>query len=196
MAESVDAEETTPEPADEGSQEGNGGLPAAELLPRLYRELHRLAARLMAEERDGHTLQPTALLHEAWAKLAGSEPDRRVNDDAHLMRLAARAMRQVLVDHARARAAAKRGRRVEVEFLEEWLVGLDRRSIDVLALHEALERLAALDEDLARVVELRFFGGLSIAETARAMELSDSSVERSWRTARAWLQRELEAESG
>jgi RNA polymerase sigma factor (TIGR02999 family) len=176
--------------------EPDSGDEAAELLPRLYEQLRQIAGRMMAEERDGHTLQPTALLHEAWAKLAGSEPDRRVNDDAHLLRLAARAMRQVLVDHARARAAAKRGQRVQVELLEEWLVGLDQRSIDVLALHEAIERLAAMDEDLARVVELRFFGGLSIAETARALEVSDSTVERSWRTARAWLQRELERETG
>ena len=169
---------------------------ADELLPLAYKELKRIAANKMALEREGHTLQPTALLHEAWAKLAGSEPERRVNDDAHLLRLAARAMRQVLVDHARARSAAKRGRRVQVELLDEWLVGLDRRSIDVLALHEAIERLAAMDEDLARVVELRFFGGLSIAETARALEVSDSTVERSWRTARAWLQRELETWPG
>ena len=107
----------------------------------------------MAEERDGHTLQPTALLHEAWAKLAGSEPDRRVNDDAHLLRLAARAMRQVLVDHARARSAAKRGRRVQVELLDEWLVGLDQRSIDVLALNEAIERVSAEVEMVPEVVD-------------------------------------------
>jgi RNA polymerase sigma factor (TIGR02999 family) len=174
-----------------GSTDGAADRPADELQPQLYAELRELAARLMVDERTGHTLQPTALLHEAWAKLAGAGFERRANDRAHLLRLTARAMRQVLVDHARARAAAKRGRRAELEQLDEWLDGIQGQSVDVLALHEAVERLSTIDPELAGIVELRFFGGLSIAEAAQALGVSDSTVERGWRTARAWLQCEL-----
>jgi RNA polymerase sigma factor (TIGR02999 family) len=168
-----------------------------ELLPRIYAELRELAGRIMVDERTGHTLQPTALVHEAWAKLAHNGLDRHVRDRRHLLALTARAMRQVLVDHARARAAAKRGHRVEVdlEIFDQWIADMRERSIDVIDLNEAVERLAGMDAELARLIDLRFFAGLSIAETAESLGVSESTIERGWRTARAWLQCELERAS-
>ncbi|HVS17510.1 MAG TPA: ECF-type sigma factor, partial [Planctomycetota bacterium] len=175
----------------ERAEAGDPGAREA-LLPLLYDELRGLAGRLMADERGGHTLQATALVHEAWMRLfAGGTP--ALNDREHLARLAARAMRRVLVDHARARRRTKRGggtQRMELlDTLIEEVEGEGR--LDILALHEALERFTSIDPLAARLIELRYFGGLSIAEAARALEVSTPTVERRWRVARLWLAREL-----
>ena len=162
---------------------------ADQLLPLVYQELHRLAHRLMAEERRDHTLQATALLHEAWLRLV--EPGASYIDRTHFLRVASRAMRHVLVDHARARAAAKRGggRRVDLE--TEALAAPDDAP-SVLAVDETLTRLQALDPQLGQLVELRFFGGLDNRAIAEILGISLRSVERGWRTARAFLLRDLE----
>jgi len=163
------------------------------LLPLLYAELRGLARRVMSDERAEHTLQPTALVHEAWIKLFAGGPPPAVEDRAHFLRLATRAMRHVLVDHARGRRRLKRGGGAQPrELLDEVLDEVERGGdLDVIALHEALERLEGLDAQAARIVELRFFGGLSIAEAAEAMGVSTPTVERGWRVARMWLAREL-----
>jgi RNA polymerase sigma factor (TIGR02999 family) len=152
----------------------------------LYAELRRQAARYMRGERRGHTLQPSGLVHEAYLRLQGS-PGLEWHDRTHFFAIAARVMRQVLVDHARRRKAAKR---------EGCLVSLDDADaqaapLEVLDLEEALKELTALDPRQARVVELRFFGGLDVEETADALGLSARTVKREWQTARAWLQRRL-----
>ena len=164
---------------------------AEELLPLLYGELKGVAVRSMRSERADHTLQPTALVHEAWLRLVGGGGAPRFESRRHFVRLAARAMRNVLVDHARARQAQKRGEGQEAASLDAVLAGFEEQHLDLLALHEALERLQEIDAPLARLVELRFFAGLTIEETARALELSTPTVERHWRVARMWLRREL-----
>jgi RNA polymerase sigma factor (TIGR02999 family) len=163
---------------------------AEQLLPLVYDELRRLAARLMGGERTGHTLQATALLHEAWLRLC--EPGSSYDDRSHFLRVAAKAMRHVLVDHARARAAHKRGggRRVDLD-ADAFAVRDEAES--VLAVDEALGRLQALDPQLGQLVEMRFFGGLDNSAAAQALGMSLRSVERGWRTARAFLVRELGA---
>ena len=164
---------------------------AGELLPLLYAELRRVAGRAMGSERADHTLQPTALVHEAYLRLVGSEV--RFESRAHFVRVAARAMRNVLVDHARARAAQKRGDGHERVPLDDVLAAYEERQLDVVTLHDAVERLLEIDEDLGRLVELRYFAGLTIEETARVLDVSTATVERSWRVARLWLRRELGA---
>jgi RNA polymerase sigma-70 factor, ECF subfamily len=170
---------------------GQGQSDAAEqLLPLVYDELHRLAAQLMGRERKGHTLQATALLNEAFLRLC--EPGTAFDDRAHFLKVAARAMRHVLVDHARARQAHKRagsGKRVD---LDEVGAFVEDDSDSVLAVDETLGKLAAVDAQLAQLVELRYFGGLANPEIAKALGMSLRSVERGWLTARAWLARELE----
>jgi RNA polymerase sigma factor (TIGR02999 family) len=165
---------------------------SAALLPLVYAELRSLAARVMDGERAEHTLQPTALVHEAWLRLFATQLPP-LADRAHFARLAARAMRHVLVDHARARRREKRGGGAERRvLLDDVLDEVERSgSLDVIALHEALERLAAQDEQAARIVEVRFFGGLTIAEAAAALGVSTPTVERGWSVARLWLAREL-----
>jgi RNA polymerase sigma factor (TIGR02999 family) len=159
-----------------------------DLLPLVYEELHRLAERALRGERPGHTLQATALVHEAWLRFSeGEAPSWK--DRGHFLRVAARAMRNVLVDHARARRAAKR--EMGPEYVARMMETFEQRSIDVLALHEAVEKLGKVDEELALLVELRFFAGLSIDETAVALETSPASVDRGWRLARAWLRTEI-----
>ena len=171
-----------------------------ELFPLVYGELHHLAGRYMRAQPRGHTLQATALVHEAYLRLV----DRRSvrwEGRAHFLAVAARAMRSVLVDHARRRRAAKRGGAERGG--AEWRLTLGaagevagqegEADVDVLALDAALTRLAALDPRQARVVELRYFGGLSIEEAARALGVSHATVEREWKTARLWLKRELSA---
>jgi len=161
------------------------------LLPLIYAELHRAADLCLQRERPGHTLQATALVHEAWIRLCGDGPTPPAENRGHFVRIAARAMRQILVDHARARSARKRGTRTEVESIDALMGAFEDRSIDVLALNEALERLTHMDEALARIVELRYFAGLNLPEVAEALEVSLSTVERGWRMARAWLRSEM-----
>ncbi len=166
-----------------------GALPLGEAFPRAYDDLRVLAEHLL-RRRAGAPLHTTSLVHEAWLRLArrSSAPLR---DDEHLLAVAARAMRCALVDHARRRAALKRdlGR---VQGSAADLASLDPLpGIDCLALHEALERLAMIDERKARVVELRFFGGLDVEEVAEVLRISPATVKRDWPLAKAWLYREL-----
>lgn len=159
------------------------------LIPLVYGNLRRLAGRQMRQEATGHTLQPTALVNEAYLRLMGT--DVSWQDRAHFFAVASRAMRRILVDAARARTADKRGGgNVKVE-LNPSLDGLPERGPELIALDDALDALAAFDERKARVVELKFFGGLSVDETADVLKISPRSVMRDWQFARAWLIREL-----
>lgn len=165
-------------------------------LPRLasvYTELRRVARDYLSQERAGHTLQPTALVHEAFLRLAKNETDSGPGPDRRtLVAQAARAMRLTLVDYARRRNARKRcvgGKRLA---LDQALECYERRSIDLVALDSALERLAGVDTQLARIVELRFFGGMTTDETAATLNTSPSTVVRGWRFARMWLFNELQ----
>jgi RNA polymerase sigma factor (TIGR02999 family) len=173
-----------------------GDAPALEaLMPLVYAELRRLAAHYLKGERPGQTLQPTALVHEAYLKLLKDRPERWQNR-AHFSAIAAHAMRQILIERARARDALKRGGgQPRVTFDEGLPAAAPDHPVDMLALDAALDRLAALDAGQARIVELRFFGGLSIEETAEAMKISPATVKRHWAVARAWLAKELEPES-
>lgn len=169
--------------------------PAEELFPRLYAELREIADRLLRGEVVGHTLQPTALVHEAWFKLAGPSAPQPV-DREHFLALAARAMRQVLVDHARRRRALKRGgASVDLAIADDRL-GFTIPLDDLIAVDDALSRLGRENERLARVVELRFFAGLSEDETARGLGVTTRTVQRDWAKARAWLHAELDATRG
>ena len=161
------------------------------LLPLVYKELRRLAAGYLRREKPGQTLQPTALVHEAYMRLMKDRPDRWQNR-AHFCAIAAHSMRQILIERARARGAAKRGGVRHRVTLDDALAAGEDRSIDLLALDEALERLAAIDPEQARLVELRFFGGLTVEETAEAMDISPATVKRHWTIAKAWLLRELQ----
>ena len=161
------------------------------LLPVVYQELRRLAAGYIRHEKPGQTLQPTALVHEAYLRLMKDRPDRWQNR-AHFCAIAAHSMRQILIERARARNAQKRwGEKARIT-LDEELVQGGERSVDLLALDQAIERLAAFDPEQARIVELRFFGGLTVEETADALDISPATVKRHWTVARAWLARELE----
>lgn len=160
------------------------------LVPLVYAELRRIAAACLRRERPGHTLQATALVHEAYLRLL-KDQDLSFQNRAHFLGIAARAMRQILVEHARARDAAKRGGERHRITLDEAVAATGNQEVDVLAVHEALERLAALDAQHARLVELRFFGGLTNEEAAEALGVSVATVKRSWAVARAWLFREL-----
>ena len=161
-----------------------------ELMPLVYAELRRIAAGYLKGERREHTLQPTALVHEAYLKLAdqsGLQPESR----AHFLGIAATMMRQTLVDHARRHRAGKRaGAHLRVTYDEQLPVPV-QFDVEVIALSDALELLAVEDTRLARIVELRYFGGLSIAETAEVVGVGTATVEREWRLARAWLKREI-----
>jgi len=170
---------------------GGDSAAADQLLPLVYGELHRLALGYMQDERRQHTLQPTALIHEAWMKLIG-DPRPQWNDRAHFVALAARAMRQVLVDHARRRDSDKRGGGAVREPLDATLELYEQRGASLLDLDSTLEKLHGLDEELARIVELRFFGGASNEEIASVLGVSTRTVERGWKTAQAWLRAELE----
>jgi RNA polymerase sigma factor (TIGR02999 family) len=159
------------------------------LMPLVYDELRRVARRHLRSEREGHTLQTTALLHEAYLRVVDQCPQELAHR-GQFIALTSHLMRQVLVDHARARAAKKRQGGYRVALSEE-LAAFEPPEIDVLAVDDALTRLSRLDAQQARVVELRYFGGLSIAETAEALAISDATVKRDWRTARAWLHRAM-----
>jgi RNA polymerase sigma-70 factor, ECF subfamily len=160
------------------------------LIPLLERELHRIARHYTAAQPEGHTLQATALVNEAYLHLVDA---KRVNwhDRSHFLAVCSQIMRRILVDHARARQAAKRGGGAPMAALEEAWVASPQPETDVVALDEALTLLADVDPRRAKVVELRFFGGLSVEETAAALGISEESVMRDWRLARAWLAREL-----
>lgn len=161
------------------------------LVPQVYAMLHQQAQRALRNQPDGHTLQPTALLHEAYVRLA-NQPGAGADSRQHFFAVAAMVMRSVLVDHARARQRAKRGGNARALSLGAADgVAASEDPMDVVALDEALDRLAAQDARKARVVELRYFVGLSIEETAQALDASPATVKREWTTARAWLRREL-----
>jgi RNA polymerase sigma factor (TIGR02999 family) len=161
------------------------------LLPLVYEELRRQAGRYMRTQPPGHTLQTTALVHEAYLRLVG-QPTVEWTGRAHFFGVAAKAMRSVLVDHARARRAAKRGGSAHAITLDDaGGVAAPQASVDVLALDEALGRLAELDSRKSQLVELRYFGGLGIDEAADVLGVSPATAKRDWTTARAWLRREL-----
>jgi len=160
------------------------------LTPLVYEELRHQAARYLRRERPGHTLQTTALINEAYLRLIDAK-DVHWQSRAHFFAIAANLMRRILVDHARRRDADKRGgSQVRVQF-DEALAVADETDVDLLAIDEALDRLAAIDPQQARVVELRFFSGLSVEETAAALGVSAKTVKRDWSVARAWLRREI-----
>lgn len=171
------------------AQDGRDGA-ADELVAIVYAELHGLASHYMRNERDDHTLQPTALVHEAYMRLMDQRSVSWQNR-SHFFGIASQAMRRILVDHARKRRASKRhgGERVT---LDESVSAPPVQSLDVIALDSALTRLAELNERQASVVELRFFGGLDIDQTAEALGISPATVKRDWTFARAFLQREME----
>jgi RNA polymerase sigma factor (TIGR02999 family) len=174
---------------------GRGDEGALErLIPLVHRELHQIAQRCMAGERGGHSLQATVLVNEAYLRLVDAK-DVAWHDRAHFLAVAARVMRRILVDHARARRAQKRGGpAMRVTFTEE-LVVTDEPREDFVALDDALEALATFDERKSRVIELRFFGGLSVEETASVLKVSPATVMGDWRLAKAWLQREMRGDS-
>jgi RNA polymerase sigma factor (TIGR02999 family) len=160
------------------------------LIPAVYQELHRVASAHLRSERSNHTLQTTALVHEAYVRLVGLDR-MTLQNRTHFFAMAARLMREILVDHARRKLALKRGGGATVIALDDVAVGDENAFIDVLALDEALTELASLDQRLSRVVELRYFAGLTIAETADALGVSSATVERDWTVARAWLLQRL-----
>ena len=184
-------DEKAPEPVTSLLVQWKSGDPAAlqALIPILYQELHRLAQRQLRNERDDHTLQSTALVNEAYLRLIGQDSGQ-VNSRAHFLGIAAHVMRQILVDHARARRAVKRdgGSRVE---LHEDDHPLQQSDVDIIALDEALTELTKFDPDLCRIVEMRYLGGLSVEATAEAMGVSPATVKREWTAAKAWLSSEL-----
>ena len=170
---------------------GNGDQEALDrLTPLIYREVHRIAERLMAGQHPNHTLQATALVNEAYLRLVDSH-QANWKDRAHFFALCARAMRQVLVDYARSRDSTKRGGGQVCLGLEEGLAAGSSPEANLLELDDALNRLAARDPRRSQVVELRFFGGLSVEETAEALKISPETVHRDWKLARAWLFGEL-----
>lgn len=165
-----------------------------QLLPLVYDELRRVARARLRQERPGHTLQATALVHEAYLRLMGPghpTPQNRT----HLFAVAARLMRQILVDHARKKQARKRGGGATVITLPDATLAPEIALVDILALDEALGELTALDPRLCQVVELKFFAGLNINETAAALKVSTATVERDWTVAKAWLHQRLSSPS-
>ena len=170
---------------------GRGDLGARdELLPLVYGELRRRAAGYLRRERQDHTLQPTALVHEVYLRLMG---EARVpwQDRAHFYRVAAQMMRRILVDHARAHKAAKRPRSAFRVDLNDQIAGKEPRGVDLLSLDQALTDLTTFDPRMAQIVELRYFGGLSEQELAKVLSISRSTVTREWQTARTWLYRRM-----
>jgi RNA polymerase sigma-70 factor (ECF subfamily) len=169
----------------------NGDKAAVDrLMPLVYDELRRLASNFFRRERFNHTLQPTALVNEAYLHLVGRSEVSWQNR-AHFFGAAAQLMRHILIDHARTHNAAKRGGGEIRVSLKEELVATEQREVDLIALDSALDQLASLDEQQSRIVELRYFGGLSIDETAEVLAISPATVKREWSTAKAWLYREM-----
>ena len=163
------------------------------LLPLVYDELRRIASRYMKRERAGHTLQTTALVNEAYLRLVNQQ-EIDWQGRTHFFAVAAQVMRRLLVDHARTNHYAKRGGNAVQVTLDEGAIVAENKNVEILALDEALTRLAAMDERKVRIVELRYFGGLSVEETAAVLELSEITVKREWLKAKAWLFRELTQE--
>ena len=161
-----------------------------ELMPLVYEELHRMAKRYMHSQPSGQTLQTTALIHEAYLKLAENK-EKHFKNRAHFFAVAASAMRHILVDHARSRRSERRGGEAQKISLEEAAIISNERLSEVIALDDALKMLEKEDERKARVVELRYFGGLSVEETAEVLKISPETVMRDWRFAKTWLLREL-----
>jgi RNA polymerase sigma factor (TIGR02999 family) len=176
------------------ADESDRSAAASRLLELLYGELRRIAARLMRRERAGQTLQPTALVHEVYMRLV-DQPGMQWSDRAHFLGVAARAMRQILVDRARRRTARRRGGGLHRVTLDEEAAGDGGRELELLELHEAMERLASLDERAARVTEMRLFGGMTVAEIAHVLGVSTRTVDDDWAVAKAWLRRELAGEA-
>jgi RNA polymerase sigma factor (TIGR02999 family) len=175
----------------EGAVAGEGRA-ADELLPLVYDELRSMAARHLKGERHGHTLQPTALAHEAYLKLVG-QTRVQWQGRAHFLAVAATAMRRILVNHAKARGRRKRGGEAQRVPLDVAFESFQERAVDVRALDEALGKLAEMDAGQARIVELRFFGGLTVQETAEVLGVSARTVHREWTLAKAWLHGEVVA---
>jgi len=167
----------------------------AKLIPLVYAELHRLARHYMRGEREGHTLQTSALVNEAYLRLAG-EHNVDWKSRAHFFGMSAQIMRRILVDHARTRDAKKRGGPMQKVSLENAFVYTDNESWQVVAIHEALNKLAGWDPRQCRIVELRFFCGLDVEETAEAMAISPTTVKREFQHAKAWLHGELTKTAG
>jgi len=172
-------------------REGDSAASEA-LIPLLYRELRAIAAKCLKSERHGHTLQPTALVHEAYLKLVGQR-DADYRNRGHFMAIAAMVMRRILVNHAQARAAAKRGGGARRIPLDEGLIAESGRNLDLLALDEAMDRLAKRDARKAKVVEQRFFAGIGMSQIAENLGVSLATVKRDWEYARTWLTREMQA---
>lgn len=165
-----------------------------QLMPLVYEELHRLAHRYMKRESPGHTLQTSALVNEAFVRLI-DQKNVQWQSRAHFFGIAAQMMRRILVDYARSRNYAKRGGGARQVSLDEGLIVSDERSAEVVNVHEALERLAEFDGRKSQIVELRFFGGLSIEETAEVLAVSPGTVMRDWTLAKAWLRREMTSDA-
>ena len=163
------------------------------LMPLVYAQLRQAAHRYMARERRGHTLQTTALVNEVYVRLAKAR-EMRWQDRVHFFAISAQMMRRILTDHARARQYAKRGGGAQVVSLDEAPEVSPKPHADLVALDDALKRLAAVDERKSRVVELRYFGGLSVEETGEVLKVSPETVMRDWKLAKAWLLRELSGE--
>jgi RNA polymerase sigma-70 factor (ECF subfamily) len=159
------------------------------LLPLIYKELRRLAHQYLRKERPNHTLQTTALVHEAYLRLA-QHGLARIQNRAHFFAVSAQLMRQILIQYARRRRAAKRDAGIRVTFEDAISLG-KTRGVDLIALDDALKRLAELDLEQSRIVELRFFGGLTIGETSQVLNISPATVKRHWATARVWLHHEI-----
>jgi RNA polymerase sigma-70 factor (ECF subfamily) len=175
---------------------GHGKAEAMEkLLPLVYDELRRLAAVYFRRERSDHTLQPTALVHEAYLKLV----DQRIvrwESRGHFLGVAATLMRRILMDYARGHDAVKRGGLQQRVLLDDGMALTEQRAVEMIALDNALTQLALIDEEQAKIVELRFFGGLSVEETAEVLKMSTATVKRYWNSAKAWLYREIEKGNG
>ena len=171
------------------------GSSLSEELPRIYDELRNVATNFLRNERPNHTLQPTALVHEAYMRLLDQ---RKVDwtNKAQFMCIAARMMRRILVNHAVARNTTKRGSGVPLAGLDSALGVLDEQALSALEIHRALQALEELDRRQAQIVEMRFFGGMSVAETAEVLAISAATVKREWAVAKLWLEREMSTASG
>jgi RNA polymerase sigma-70 factor (ECF subfamily) len=176
-------------------QEWNNGNEDAKerLIPFVYDELKRQARFMMSKERSDHTLQPTALVHEAFVRLS-EQTGMNWQNRSHFYGIASRLMRQILVDHARLRATTKRGNHAIHFSIDDIQIGVEERAGSILILDEVLERLEKFDETQARIVEMRFFGGMNNGEIAESLNLSERTVGREWQAARLWLYRELNQE--